>query len=93
MFFLFSISDLNIDQGDSVDYIFDADCQLLSMDDDITPTLTSDGRERNILVLHNALERSFQDLEDVAVTGFLANCHRPVCVIASQQWYPTALIF
>lgn len=69
-----SISDFDIAQKDmenTVSELVDAECHIKPLDDDVRLTSTSEGREQNMLVLHSALRKAFQALEDVCTTGFI----------------------
>lgn len=47
----------------------------MPLNDDVLLTATNEGRELNILFLHNSLKCSFQSLEDVSATIVLAQAH------------------
>lgn len=49
----------------------DTECQLLSLEDNVRLTKTSEGRQQNVFVFHNSLKCSLQPLETVNVPGYL----------------------
>lgn len=56
-----SISDFHTGQkdiDDAVNELVDDDCNIEPLDDDVRLTSTTDGREQNKLVLHNALRKA-----------------------------------
>lgn len=53
----------------------DVSCLPLALGDDVLLTSSSDGRERNMLFIPNALKRSLKSVEKYFLTGFI--CHGP----------------
>lgn len=71
-----STSDSNTEQNDmdsTAKDSLDGDSNVEPLDDEVRLTSTSNGREQNMLVLHNALKTALKSLEDVAPTGFLVS--------------------
>ena len=67
-----SISEYNADgiEDDCASCIPQEPQVELALDDEVRLTSTSDGREQNMLVLHNALTRALESLESINDMGF-----------------------
>ena len=74
-----SISDFQSGPGDvetaEKDLVNDVSI-IEPLDDDVRLTSTSEGREQNMLVLHNALKTALRALEGVTTTGFLVTSRK-----------------